>query len=204
MFIESGMFAGLRKHAYRAISLDPPWSFSGGKKGRPQHYKRMTDEEIAGIALRNLAHPEGCHLFMWVTSPKMYCTPASSTRLNPDDIADAMGFRFSGRAFVWVKTINGRVVGEVPDADDLKTSQGFTTRKNAEDVLLFKSGSPKRIAKNIHEIIIAPAREHSRKPDEFYARVMRYCEGPYLEAFARESRPGWDTWGDEAKKFDGA
>ena len=27
---------------------------------------------------------------------------------------------------------------------------------------------------------------HSRKPDEFYARVERNCDGPYVDLFARE------------------
>jgi len=58
-------------------------------------------------------------------------------------------------------------------------------------------------AKDVREIILAPVREHSRKPDEFFHRVERYCDGPYLELFARERRPGWDAWGDEADKFNG-
>jgi hypothetical protein len=40
-----------------------------------------------------------------------------------------------------------------------------------------------------------PRREHSRKPDEVYARIEALGEGPYLEVFARFSRPGWDRWG---------
>ena len=56
----------------------------------------------------------------------------------------------------------------------------------------------------MHEVIFAPAREHSRKPDEFYRRVERFCDGPRLDLFARASRPSWDTWGNEATKFDPA
>jgi len=41
---------------------------------------------------------------------------------------------------------------------------------------------------------VSPRREHSRKPDEAYDRIEALCEGPYLEMFARSSRPGWDTW----------
>jgi N6-adenosine-specific RNA methylase IME4 len=51
-------------------------------------------------------------------------------------------------------------------------------------------------------LILAPVREHSRKPDEMFARVERYCDGPYVELFARQSRPGWSTWGNESWKFD--
>jgi N6-adenosine-specific RNA methylase IME4 len=41
-----------------------------------------------------------------------------------------------------------------------------------------------------------------RKPDEVYRRVERYCTGPRLDLFGRESRQGWHVWGDEATKFD--
>ena len=58
-----------------------------------------------------------------------------------------------------------------------------------------------RIAKNVRELILAPRREHSRKPDEFYSRVEAYCAGPYLELFAREQRSGWSSWGNETTKF---
>ncbi len=33
--------------------------------------------------------------------------------------------------------------------------------------------------------------------------VSRLSAGPYLEMFARESRPGWDALGDQATLFDG-
>jgi MT-A70 len=47
-------------------------------------------------------------------------------------------------------------------------------------------------------VILAPRREHSRKPDEQYPRIMRLFEGPYLELFARARWPGWKVWGLEA------
>jgi len=53
----------------------------------------------------------------------------------------------------------------------------------------------------VRELILAPRREHSRKPDEFYRRVEQYCEGPFADLFAREQRPGWDVWGDEVGRF---
>ena len=53
------------------------------------------------------------------------------------------------------------------------------------------------------EVILAPVREHSRKPDEFYRRVERYCDGPFADLFARERRPGWDAWGDQIDLFSG-
>ena len=79
---------------------------------------------------------------------------------------------------------------------------GHTTRQNAEYVVLGRRGKPRRLRKDVHQLIIQPRREHSRKPDELYARVERYCTGPYLELFARQRRPGWDCWGNEIDKFE--
>jgi N6-adenosine-specific RNA methylase IME4 len=48
------------------------------------------------------------------------------------------------------------------------------------------------------------AREHSRKPDEFYGIVTEYTPAALRRAdlFARETRPGFDGWGNEVGKFD--
>lgn len=35
------------------------------------------------------------------------------------------------------------------------------------------------------------------EPEEFYDIVERVSPGPYLELFARRSRPGWKIWGNE-------
>jgi N6-adenosine-specific RNA methylase IME4 len=51
--------------------------------------------------------------------------------------------------------------------------------------------------------VVSPRREHSRKPDLVYDRIEALCPGPYLEMFARSSRPQWDNWGTEAGLFDG-
>jgi len=43
-------------------------------------------------------------------------------------------------------------------------------------------------------------REHSRKPDEQY-RIIETCSpGPFLELFARGTRKGWVTWGNQANE----
>jgi N6-adenosine-specific RNA methylase IME4 len=41
-------------------------------------------------------------------------------------------------------------------------------------------------------------REHSRKPDELYPIIEACSFGPYIELFARGTRPNWTTWGDQA------
>jgi N6-adenosine-specific RNA methylase IME4 len=63
------------------------------------------------------------------------------------------------------------------------------------------AGVAERLRKDINELIIAPRREHSRKPVEVRARIERYSEGPYLEMFAREPAAGWTAWGNDTDKF---
>ncbi len=41
-------------------------------------------------------------------------------------------------------------------------------------------------------------REHSRKPDEQYEIIEACSPGPFLELFARGTRKGWLTWGNQA------
>ena len=185
------------------ICADPATDFAAGKKGRPQHYPRMTDHEIASLPVADIAAKDAI-LLVWVTSPKLYRSPGSRKNLTPQEIAAKWGFRFSGRAFIWVKT--HLVMGRSADPlfihrNSLHMGQGFTTRKNAEDVLLFKRGKPKRLSGSVHEIIISPRREHSRKPQDFYDRVEQYADGPYLDLFSRVERPGWTVWGNETTKF---
>ena len=197
------VFAGLKACHYRCVMVDPPTAFLAGTKGRPQHYRRMSDSKIAELAVADLLHPDGAWIFLWVTSPKLYPPARSGRLLSPAEIVRAWGAHYSARAFVWVK-VKQSVANGLPfgvTADSLHRGMGYTTRKNAEDCLLFKVGTPKRLAADVDEVILAPVREHSRKPDAAIERIERFCAGPRVELFARETRPGWDVWGDEIGKF---
>lgn len=176
------MFSALPQKHFRTIVADPAWIFAAGTKGRPQHYARMTDAQIKRMPIDELAHPEGCWLFLWTTSPRLHLT---------FDIAKSWGFKYSARGFVWIKM----------RGEKLHTGMGYTTRKNAEDCLLFRIGNPKRQARDVHEVIMSDIREHSRKPDEAFKRIERFAAGPYLELFSREPRAGWSAWGNETAKF---
>ncbi len=195
------VFAGLVSNGYRCLLIDPPTRFVAGTKGRPQHYKRMIDADIAALPVADLLHPDGAWIFLWVTSPKFYAPAGSRRLLPPDKVVRAWGARYSGRAFVWVKTKAKAAIPIIHCEHDLHVGMGFTTRKNAEDCLLFRTGMPRRLARDVREVIVSPLREHSRKPDEAIARIERFCPGPRVELFAREVRDGWDSWGDEIGMF---
>ena len=40
------------------------------------------------------------------------------------------------------------------------------------------------------------------EPDCVRERIERLVAGPYLELFARETKKGWDCWGNQAGLFD--
>jgi N6-adenosine-specific RNA methylase IME4 len=78
---------------------------------------------------------------------------------------------------------------------------GYWTRANSEVCLLATRGKPKRLNADVRQGIIEPRREHSRKPDCVYERIERLVAGPYVELFARTTRKGWSSWGNQVGKF---
>jgi N6-adenosine-specific RNA methylase IME4 len=175
---------------FATIYSDPPWAFkTRGKNGHgrsaERHYPTMSLREIKELPVQDIATRD-CHLFMWTTGPHL---PQAF------EFIKAWGFRYSGIGFVWIKLDKGDPAFWLTERDFFK-GMGYTTRKNAELCLLARRGSPKRLRKDTHELIIAPRREHSRKPAEARARIEQYDGGPYLEMFAREAAPGWMAWGN--------
>lgn len=200
-------FDHLPKNHFGTVAADPPWRFLSrtalhvenwkNRRDVEKHYRVMGLEEICALPVGAIAAKDA-HLFLWVTSP---CLPWGL------QVIRAWGFKYSSVAFTWIKlkrSINQAQLRLVPTAEcDLHVGLGLTTRKNAEFCLLGRRGNAKRLAKDVREVILAPVREHSRKPDEAYERIPRYCSGPYIDLFARQSRDGWTSWGQEATKFDG-
>ena len=177
---------------YKTIYADPPWQFANRSgKIAPENkkltrYETMTLDEIKALPVNNIAEEEA-HLYLWVPNA-----------LLPDGLAtmEAWGFTYKTN-LVWEKV---RKDG-LPDGRGV----GFYFR-NVTEILLFgvktkhkskyfRTLTPARSQVNL---IRTRKREHSRKPDEFITLIERCSPGPYLELFARGTRPGWDLWGDQA------
>lgn len=175
---------------FRVITADPAWRFQSNSKAKPgrnamRHYDCMSLTEIEAMPVREIA-AEDSVLFMWITGPFL----AIGAHL---PVMKAWGFTPNSMGFTWAKTTSSGA---------WHFGGGFTTRKNEEFVVMGKRGRSVREHADVRSLIIEPVREHSRKPDDFHKRVERYTSGPYCELFARESRPGWTTWGLEATLFD--
>jgi len=84
----------------------------------------------------------------------------------------------------------------------LFTGMGFWTRANAELCLFATKGKPKRDAMDVHQVIMSPVSEHSKKPDEARSRIERLLPGPYLELYGREVHENWTVWGNEIERAD--
>jgi len=194
-------FEGLERGKYKALLVDPPWHFqawAGGRfngdpkpvytPARAPDYPTMREPELAGLPIEALAAKD-CVLFMWTCWPVL----EQALRLIP-----LWGFTFKTCAFSWMKADPYRLF-----ADDFTpfAGLGYWTRSNTEPCLLATRGKPKRINADVRQGIIAPRREHSRKPDGIHERIERLVAGPYCELFARQKRPNWDSWGNQTDQF---
>ena len=169
---------------YTVLYADPPWRYRNRPNGRSpeSHYPTMKTEDICALPVQALA-AEDCALFLWVTMPMLF---------EAQKVLTAWGFRYKTVAFVWVKQ-NRKGRG-------IFWGMGYWTRANAELCLLATRGQPQRRAKNIHQVIISPVEEHSKKPEEARRRIEALLgEVPRLELFARRPSPGWDVWGNEVE-----
>jgi N6-adenosine-specific RNA methylase IME4 len=177
---------------YRVIYADPPWTFSTySRKGKGRsaeaYYNCMSLVDIKALPVAEWAAAD-CVLLLWTTDPLL------PTAL---EVIRAWGFTYKTVGFYWAK-LNKSADPTIYRDASFFAGLGFWTRANPEMCLLATRGHPHRRKANVRKLIVSPRREHSRKPDEVYERIEELCEGPYLEMFARSSRPGWDGWGAES------
>lgn len=206
---------------FGAILADPPWHFSTwsargrdrcpdgpvtnehgynvrGRNNSPlRHYSTMSLDDIKALPVSDVAARD-CLLFMWAVDPLL---PAAF------EVGRAWGFEYKTVGFYWAKqrkvtSTRGKRFADDPVRQAFPMGTGYWTRANPETCLLFSRGKPQRLSAGVAKLIVSPRREHSRKPDEAHDRIEALVRGPYLEMFARQSRPGWSVWGNETDKFD--
>lgn len=184
----------LPKKHFGAVLADPAWNYDvwaeGSARNAQSKYKTMSVEEIAKIPVADVMKDDSV-LFMWFTWPRLK---------GALEVLEAWGFRYSTCAFCWIKG-DARQVEMFQDHIDPFMGMGYWTRSNAEAALLGVRGHPKRLNADVLQAIVEPRREHSRKPSCTYERIERLVPGPMLELFARNTRSGWVSIGNESTKF---
>jgi N6-adenosine-specific RNA methylase IME4 len=162
---------------YASIVVDPPWPMGHSatldtpSQGSTLAYPTMTLDQIRALPVQALG-VDGSHLYLW--APQRFLPDAF-------DIAAEWGFTYHC-LLTWVKP-----GGFTP----------FSWQFNAEHVV-FAYRPPFRMAEMGRMVAFHAARgSHSTKPDVFYDLVEAVSFGPRIDLFARRTRPGWVSWGDE-------
>ncbi|MFZ5791185.1 MAG: MT-A70 family methyltransferase [Pseudomonadota bacterium] len=175
---------------FGTILADPPWRFTNRTgKVAPEHrrlsrYGTLTIEEIAKLPVAQTA-ADTAHLYLWVPNA-----------LLPEGLAvlRAWGFEYKTN-LIWHKVRK--------DGGSDGRGVGFYFR-NVTEMLLFgvrgKNARTKAPGRRQVNLLSSRKREHSRKPDEQYPIIEACSPGPFLEMFARGTRPGWATWGNQANE----
>jgi N6-adenosine-specific RNA methylase IME4 len=214
-YFEHGPFAGLPRGHFKAAIIDPPWdhdswSHRGPHKGARQHYTVQPLDYTMTLPVGELMAPEAV-IFLWVVQP----TLPEAMR-----VIEAWGFEYVTVAFKWIKMPkrwggqivnphrryhpNKKIQAELNN-DCPRTGLGYHTRSESEQCWLIRRGKKGYPRKNmgVEQVVFAPVREHSHKPDEVIHRIDQLVgDVPRIELFAREDHEGWVSWGAETGKFE--
>ena len=161
---------------YDVVVIDPPWPMQKIERDeRPNQsefdYPVMTEQQITGITL---PCAEDAHVFLWTTQKFL---PMAFR------ILETWGLKYV-LCMVWHKPGGFQPYG--------------LPQYNAEFCLYAKKGNPKFIdTKDFNVCFNAPRKEHSVKPVEFYDTIKRITAGRRIDMFARDTKDGFDSWGNE-------
>jgi len=157
---------------FDVVYADPPWHYNMKSRGAEIHYPVIDELELTKL---EIPFAKNSVLFLWATNAKL------KEALN---IMASWGFTYKTN-IVWVKN---------------KIGTGFYVRGKHELLLIGRKGDiPLPMESTRPESVIQEnVQEHSKKPDVAYDIIeSMYPNRKYLELFARQTREGWISWGDE-------
>jgi N6-adenosine-specific RNA methylase IME4 len=157
---------------FQVIVADPPWRY---ETGSDLPYPTLAIEDIKAMPVSDIAD-EDAVLWLWTTNAHLRLA---------FEVVDAWGFDYKS-LLTWVKDRMGT---------------GEWLRGQTEHCLLAARGKPVFIYGAHSTVLEAVRREHSRKPEEFYALVEATCPGGKVELFCRETRNGWRVYGNDVDLF---
>lgn len=167
---------------FRVIVVDPPWQYDARAEDASHRsanpYPSMPIGEIRALDLGAVAHKDSV-LWLWTTNAHL---PEAF------GVLAAWGFAYK-TTLTWVKD---------------RIGTGDWLRGKTEHCLMAIRGKPVVTLKGQSTVVMGPMRQHSRKPDEFYALVESLCPGNRVDLFGRQQREGWVVRGVESGKFQAA
>jgi N6-adenosine-specific RNA methylase IME4 len=168
------MSPGLPKGKFSVIVVDPPWEADMTRS----EYPSMNLDQIKALPVaRVLAE----HALVWVWTTNAMLRDAF-------EVLDAWGLT-AKTILTWHKN---------------RPAFGEFLLNTTEHCILAVKGRPVVVRPaRATTILRAPQRDHSQKPDEFYTLVETLCPSARrLDMFARQTRPGWSSWGCEVDRYD--
>lgn len=174
---------------FSVIYADPPWSYYGDPtkdQACGKHYACMTDEELAGLPVRDLCCDDSVVL-VWATCPRL----DSAIRL-----ISAWGLQYRGIPFIWVKTSKD---GKIINGQGVRPT---ITKPTCELLLagsINKRGRPLPVLnESMGQVVLAPRGRHSEKPHVVRDKIVGiFGDVPRIELFSRHQCDGWHSWGNE-------
>lgn len=160
---------------YAVIYADPPWQYdnSGFNESADNQYPTMPLDEICELPIGDLAD-ETTVLFLWATNP-----------LLPEalKVLESWGFEYKTN-MAWIK--------------DAGRGKGWYLKSKHELLLIgVKSETPHPVERPDSCFEADRGNVHSQKPEKAYEIIESMYPGNKVELFARNSREGWDSWGNE-------
>jgi len=165
---------------YALVYADPPWQYehtpTTESREIENHYPTMDLDAIKDLPVDEIAADKG-YLYLWAPP---------SLVLQAGDVIEAWGFDYRTH-MVW---------------DKQKIGMGYYARQQHELLMIARRGDPPTPPAGSRPASVygEDRGAHSAKPDHFYDMLEKmYPEYSKIELFARNERPGWDSWGNEVE-----
>jgi N6-adenosine-specific RNA methylase IME4 len=181
---------------YGTAIIDPPWPYRPPKTTRTgstsnqtgyssQHYQPLSLPALAALPVNDWVSDL---ILLWTTGPMI---PAAA------DLIRAWGFEWVTLTY-WLKT---SAQGHPQESFDGRVTYkrhmgvGYWFRGDVEPVAIAKRAGTPSYRTGRRASFLHPVMSHSTKPDYLHELAEQHFPGPYLELFARATRPGWTCLG---------
>lgn len=163
---------------FNVIYADPPWQFSNSglnESAENTYASTMATEDICAMPIKELTTPDTV-IFMWATNAMLK---------DALSVLEAWGFEYKTN-ICWAKNKGPSIGWFLQTRHELLLigTRSNNTHPKLKPVSWFEAG----------------VRAHSQKPDEAYVIIEKMYDGPYVELFARNTKEGWISYGNEISK----
>ncbi len=168
----------LPKRRFKTLVCDPPWpgpsehrsNKAGARTIIP--YQTMTGIQLSALNISAIAEDVSQ---LWLWSPSRQIGDAFL-------LMQLWAFSYAG-LFIWHKP---------------SPTLGPYIRHDCEFILRgVRKGCAIKLPAPVQSYKWPRPRHHSEKPQEAYDLIAQFSDGPRLDMFARQARPGFEAWGNQ-------